>query len=126
MIYPSLNCSKVFFTPSLLFSLDDPILGGSFLTMVSDFYVGGVDGVNSLTDYLLSPRLVPDHILKEYPPTRINIAGLCPLRDEQYKLIIRLSKLKVDVKGVDFRHFVHCFIGFGKSHNIPEYDEAVE
>lgn len=37
-----------------------------------------------------------------------------------------MAKLGVNVRGYDFRHFVHCFISMAKSHNIPEYDEAVE
>ncbi len=62
-------------------ALDDPILGSSFLTLVAEFYVEG-SHANILEDYFLSPRLTPDNILSQFPPTRISIAGLCPLRDE--------------------------------------------
>lgn len=55
LIYPALNCASVFFTPSLLLSLDDPILGGSFLKLANESYCKGVKGINQLTDYILSP-----------------------------------------------------------------------
>ena len=104
-------------------ALDDPILGSSFLTLVSEFYVEGTYA-NLLEDYFLSPWLTPNDVLMKFPPTRIAIAGLCPLRDEQLKLIIWMAKLGKDIQGKEYRYFPHCFMSMGKSHSIPEYDLA--
>jgi len=67
---------------------------------------------------------VPDSILSRFPPTRLSIAGLCPLRDEQLKLIIRMAKLGKDIKGKEYKNFTHCFMSMSKSHSIPEFDIA--
>jgi acetyl esterase/lipase len=56
MMYPALNCSRKFFTPSALLSVDDPILGSSFLKLVNEYYVEGVEGLDEELDYFLSPR----------------------------------------------------------------------
>lgn len=104
-------------------SLDDPILGSAFLTMVTEFYVES-SGANQLEDFLLSPRLTPDSLLQKFPPTRISIAGLCPLRDEQLKLVIRMAQLGCNIMAKEYKNFPHCFQSMGKSHGIKEYDEA--
>ena len=39
-VYPALNLTKTNFTPSLLLSIDDPILPQSFLNMCLESYIG--------------------------------------------------------------------------------------
>jgi acetyl esterase/lipase len=67
---------------------------------------------------------LPDEILSKFPPTRMAIAGLCPLRDEQIKFVIRLAKLGIDIKAREYKYFPHCFISNAKSHKVPEFDLA--
>jgi hormone-sensitive lipase len=85
--YPALTCSLSSFTPSLMLSLDDPILPASFLKICLECYVGEVDPDK---DVLLSPNLVPNWVLQKFPPVKLLTAENDPLRDEQYKFVYRL------------------------------------
>lgn len=47
LCYPALNLSKRHFTPSLLLSLDDPILPYPFLKMCMNSYVGNIPDIKN-------------------------------------------------------------------------------
>ena len=67
MCYPALNLSKMTFTPSLLLSIDDPILPYSFLNMCLESYIGdfsGAPGCNPAHQMYLSPGIATDEVLK--------------------------------------------------------------
>lgn len=105
LIYPAVLCSLTAFSPSTLFSLDDTFLTASFMYLWYEYYVD--EEKTNVKHHLLSPRFTKDENLKEFPPTRFIIAGLDPLRDEQYRLIYRMAKLGVNIKATDFRYLMH-------------------
>lgn len=81
IIYPSLCLNPIHFTPSLLLSLDDMMLSSSFLILVQNSYPTKNMQMND--HYLISPLATPDWIITNYPPIRLIVAGLDPLRDDQ-------------------------------------------
>ena len=78
--YPALNLSMRSFTPSLLTSLDDWMLRYSFLNVCIESYIPL--GADPTKDPYLSPALIPDEDLRQFPSIRIMAAGRDPLRDE--------------------------------------------
>lgn len=107
--YPALNLSMRNFAPSLMLSIDDFILPSGFLMLCVDSYVGGCDAEN---DHFLSPGNCPENVLKRFPPTRIMTAGNDPLRDEQYRFVLKLINSGVDIKCIEYLHFPHGFLSF--------------
>lgn len=81
LLYPGLMCSASHFTPSMLLSLDDPMLNVTFLALVLESYT--TKEILERNHYLLSPLVTPKKIMKKYPKIRLSIAGLDPLRDDQ-------------------------------------------
>jgi acetyl esterase/lipase len=70
-------------------------------------------------DFLLSPMAAPDELLVQdgqvmFPPTRIVFSGHDPLRDTSILFILKMAKLGVDIKGVDYQHQMHGFLMFVK------------
>lgn len=116
LLYPALNLNRYFFTPSILCSLDDPILNTAFL----DFCIKAYDPTaQAHKDFLLSPYIAPDEMFVKdgaviFPPTRMLIPGGDPLRDSSLLFMIRLAKLGVNVKGVDYQYQMHGFLMFNK------------
>ena len=99
--------------PSLLLSLDDPILPFPFLKMCLDSYIGEKADPN--TNPYLSPLLAPDSILSQFPPTRLMIATNDPIRDDSFRFTLRLAQLGVDVQMKEFNLMPHGFL----SYNFP-------
>lgn len=89
-IYPSTSVNKSTFVPSALYSLDDTFLTTSFIYLCCDYYLN--DDKIDLKNYFLCPLFAPDEILKEFPPMRWFIAGLDPLRDQQYRFLNKIAK----------------------------------
>ena len=119
MAYPSLVITRRMFSPSLLLSIDDRMLPASFLALCIDSY--DPDGYGD-EEFLLSPALTPDHVLSHFPPTRIHLAGNDPLRDESYRLMLRMLRLQLDVHMCEFVHFPHAFWIFDL---VKECDVAI-
>lgn len=117
LIYPGITLWREQFFPSLLWSLDDPILNTAFL----DFCIKSYDKENNgYQDFLLSPSVAPDDLHFQegevvFPPTRFLISGNDPLRDPSLLYVIRLAKLGVDVKAIDYQHQLHGFLMFSKA-----------
>ena len=64
----------------------------------------------------LSPGLcIPDEILAKFPSTRLMIAGVDSFKDDNYRLMAKLVKNKVDVQCKEFRLMPHGFLCY----NIP-------
>ncbi|CAI2383957.1 unnamed protein product [Moneuplotes crassus] len=110
--YPVLNMSLLNFSPSLILSLDDYILPTGFLMVFIDAYVKDADAEN---DHFLSPGICPQNVLEKFPPTRIMTAGNDPLRDEQYRFVLKLIDADVDIRCKEYLHFPHGFL----SMNLP-------
>jgi len=100
LAYPGKSLSSIFplialnlsmtnnFVPSLLLSLDDPILPFPFLKMCLESYIG--EGLNPETNYYISPGVAPDSILQQFPQTRIMVASNDPLRDQSFQFALRM------------------------------------
>jgi acetyl esterase/lipase len=63
-------------------------------------------------DPFLSPAVTPDSILQKYPSVRLLMSGNDPLRDESFKFVLKLAKLKKDIKFVEYQMFPHAFLNF--------------
>ena len=70
--YPAVYVG-VRFVPSLMLSLDDPLLPSKFLKHTLQAYAGNISEIdptyNGNENYLLSPELTPMEILAKYPQT---------------------------------------------------------
>lgn len=129
LIYPGLIVSRTLYFPSLLCSLDDPILNTVFLDYCLKAYDPEGKGDE---DFLLSPIVAPDsQFVRDgkvvFPPTRIIASGNDPLRDLSILYTVRLAKLGVDIQWVDYRYQMHGFIMFSKGPiSFTESKEAID
>ena len=110
-IYPPVDLRQTRFTPSLLHSFNDKLL----------YFSVGRSCVNSYTpaaadaerDWILSPGLAPDSILKKYPQTTLITGELDSLRDDIVKLGYRIHRLGMaSSKVVQVKGIYHGFMGF--------------
>ena len=125
ILYPALTCSHTHFSPSFLLSVDDPILSVTFLGLAIEFYVP--KDYKNFRHYLLSPLYTPDEMLKQYPPIRLSISGLDPLRDDSISFCLKLSNAGVDFKWIEYQYLMHAFLGqIDKPTDIEEATKAVE
>jgi hormone-sensitive lipase len=89
LAYPALNLSRLNFMPSLLLSFDDPILPYPFLKMCLESYIGEKSDPNN--NPYLSPLVASDHVLKQFPKTRIMVATNDPIRDDSFRFTLKLA-----------------------------------
>ena len=113
LVYPPMTCTLDSFSPSLLLSLDDIMLNATMLLLILKLYAGETSNITS--HYLFSPKFIPDKYLEKFPPWRFMIGGLDPLRDESIRMTVRLLKLNIDVKLLEYRYWFHGFINQYKS-----------
>jgi len=109
-VYPACCTSVNKFIPSTLFALDDVLLSTGFLEFCLKSFIP--EDVNSMTNYLASPLMCPDDILKKFPPTRISVCENDPLRDGGLLFALKLKKAGADVKVDLYRDFIHGFLSF--------------
>ena len=76
----------------MLLSLDDPVLPYPFLQMCLSSYSGSQTYTDcQVTESeLISPIKASDETMKLFPKTKIFIANNDPIRDESFKLHLRL------------------------------------
>lgn len=70
------------------------------------------DGADPLHDRLLSPALVPDEVLKRFPPVKIMVGARDPLLDQSIEFAQRLHLLEKDVRLMVYSGFGHGFLSF--------------
>ena len=63
---------------------------------------------------MLSIDRVKDKILKRFPPVRFTVSGHDPLRDDSFRLALKLRKQGVNVKLSEFKALMHAFISHEK------------
>ena len=85
------------------------MLNVTFLGLVLESYTN--KEMWAKNHYLLSLLLTPDEFLSEYPRVRISIAGLDPIRDDQIRLMYRLTQCNVDVQAIEYQYLMHAFLG---------------
>jgi acetyl esterase/lipase len=120
MSYPSLLSDLKLFNPSILLCLDDFLLSKDmlFFSLVSlhNERIG-----NPFINPLASPIQTQDHILKEFPKTRVFFCEIDPLRDACLQFIWRLKQLNVDLQAFRFKNWCHGVLNFDlKFSGIPE------
>jgi len=93
--YPATYVDISTFFPSSLMSLDDPLVTSSFLKYC--FLSFNKDGRASQRNPLLGPLYASDYLLKKFPPVRIFVCEVDPLRDGALAFGLRLKKNGVDV-----------------------------
>ena len=70
-VYAAIGCGMNIFAPSLLYSIDDPLLNLSFLYICCEEYINEEDHLKQ--HYTLSPKYIPKDILAKFPPIRMII-----------------------------------------------------
>jgi hormone-sensitive lipase len=90
LVYPALNLHYFDYTPSLLTSLNDMILPHTFLKICLDSYLKD-PRFKPEEDFLISPILTPDNLLKQYPLTKIFVGSKDPFHDDCCRLTERLA-----------------------------------
>lgn len=106
--YPALDLSLNRFYPSLMNGLNDILLNFNVMKFMRDKYVGEEN--NPDTDPLISPIVVSDEILWQFPRTRIMTGTVDPIRDQSYRFLYRLLKLHWSVKFKEYLLFPHGFL----------------
>eukprot|EP00826_Nyctotherus_ovalis_P045842 TRINITY_DN5108_c0_g5_i1.p1 TRINITY_DN5108_c0_g5~~TRINITY_DN5108_c0_g5_i1.p1 ORF type:complete len:473 (-),score=128.43 TRINITY_DN5108_c0_g5_i1:60-1478(-) len=122
--YPALNLSIRSFTPSILTAIDDFILRYSFLNICLNSYIPAE--ADASKDSYLSPCLIRDEELGQFPPMRIMVAGRDPLRDESYRLMSRLVELGKDAQMIEYRMLPHGFWSFDAIFGLDECKSATD
>ena len=109
--YPAMTLSKESMVPSIFYSLTDPILNLNFLNMWFDWYLK--EDHDAVNDNLISPIKTPEEILKQFPPIRMMVGTMDPLRDIAYLFLQKWVDVGVDVKLLEFAHLPHGFLNYG-------------
>lgn len=120
--YPAVNMNKNSFSPSLMHALEDKLIPSSFLRLVLDSYLGDSDPL----DFTASPIYTPDEILRQFPKTRILVCERDPISNDAVRLIERLDGVGVDVKGAEFKGFIHGALGMAIKGGVPEAQAFVD
>jgi acetyl esterase/lipase len=77
--YPTGNCNVNHFFPATMLTIDDPLLSLNLMMYICSAIMR--KGGNPAKNFLLSPIYTPLSVLKEFPPTRMLIAEIDPVRD---------------------------------------------
>ena len=110
LIYPACNLDDKRFTPSLLNSFNERLLYFTVLEKCLGHYIPL--GHHPKVDWLISPGVAPDAIMKKYPPTFLICGEYDPLFDDCYRLGHRLQGLKVPTRMYVGENLFHGFLGF--------------
>lgn len=107
-----------YFTPSLLYALDDYLLNYSLLKMVLSYYLQGYKVTKK--DYYLCPSLTPDKILQRFPRTEVFVTERDPLRDDTLRFCSRMLKLKKKLRIRFFKYLSHGLMNMAIKNGLPE------
>jgi len=110
MWYPALSMDKNFVFPSCLYALIDPILSTNFLSICLEAYLN--DDCEPDKDHYLTTFLADDEIIKRFPPTKVVVGSLDPLRDMSYRFVQKMVENNANVKLVEFTDFPHGFLSY--------------
>lgn len=121
--YPAANSNTNHFFPSSLLTLDDPLLNYSLMIYVASAFTR--KGGDSTKNSLLSPIYTPSFLLCKFPPTKILVAEVDPLRDNGIYLGLNLKRAGVDTEVFYMKEYIHNFLQFDNvTFGIPEYQNA--
>ena len=115
LLYPSSIASCEAFWPSLLNSFDDMLLSYTLLNVIQKSYnppAGPHKFIGSKSMYMSPGLCAPDVALAQFPPTRIYLSSVDPLKDDGLNFLLRLLKNGVNVKAYDLRLMPHGFMNY--------------
>lgn len=108
MIYPAMSLEDRNVTPSLMKSINDPILPVPVLKMAKDAYRNKYQ--DSEKDALFSPSQINKELLKNFPPIRVVVGEEDPLQDECWKFVEKAVSVGVDIKMKVYKEICHGLI----------------
>lgn len=107
--YPVAFLSMTATISRILFE-NDPVLNFQAMSQVARSYLGaGAEDV-PFDDHHFSPGLVPDHLLKKFPPTYLAAGDVDPLIDDAMILYERFERLGVRSVVRFYRHLPHGYL----------------
>lgn len=113
LYYPATSISAKRMFPSILYSLIDPILNINIVLMMFKCYL--MNGGEPDKDPFISPILTDDEIIKRFPPVKILVGSIDPIRDCSYSLAQKLQNNGVDVQLKEYQYMPHGFLNY----NVP-------
>jgi len=117
--YPAAYVGMRRFVPSLLLSLDDPLLPCKFLKHTIRAYHGNITEMNPAISgdqfYLMSPDLASSTMLSKFPQTLVQVSENDPLRDFGALFAVRLKKAGVDVQLSEYQDSPHGLLNMNSN-----------
>lgn len=121
------------FAPSRIFTMFDPVLHIMVLSNILNFYSSGDKSVSKTKDdhkairdgnYLISPLLASEDVLRKFPPSLIVTTNVDCGLDDSVEFSKKLKKVGVDVDLIVFKEGLpHGFLYFVK--NSKECQDAL-
>ncbi len=96
------------FNVSKLQSLDDTLLHPLVFQAVLEYYLRPCDEPGK--DPLISPALLSDEVLQQFPPVVFTVGDEDPLRDDSVIMTERLSRLEKAVQLKVYKHMAHGYM----------------
>eukprot|EP00002_Diphylleia_rotans_P040965 TRINITY_DN984_c0_g1_i1.p1 TRINITY_DN984_c0_g1~~TRINITY_DN984_c0_g1_i1.p1 ORF type:complete len:584 (-),score=127.55 TRINITY_DN984_c0_g1_i1:2193-3944(-) len=90
-VYPAIMLSRSF-SPSRLFSLDDPLVSAQFLDICMKSVIPPT--IDPVREYFLSPLMAPRDLLEKLPPTYLSVGKKDPLFDDAFFFAKRLCLIQ--------------------------------
>jgi len=121
LIYPSVKMGSGLTSPSLIRSLEDPVISYEVRGVNRKLYVP--EDTRPDEDPFMSPILASDELLEKIPPVRLIVGTADPLHDDNLRFIQKLLKLKKDAKALVYENYIHGFVAMKDVH---AYDKVLE
>ena len=110
LVYPATNLNEKRYTPSLINAFSERLLYFTILEKCLTHYIDAA--YDASKDWLLSPGMTPDYILRQYPKTDIIVGEFDPLLDDCYRLGYRLNNIGMDTRLFLYESLFHGFLTF--------------
>lgn len=107
MHYPTGNSNVNHFFPSNMLCLDDPLLNISLMLYVAGAFAR--KGGDTSRNCIMSPIYTPKSVLRLYPPVKILVAEVDPLRDNGIYIGLNLKRVGVDTEVFYMKEYIHNF-----------------
>lgn len=124
LTYPCVNMDAQSYTPSLMMSLEDPMIPYSFMKLCIESYLSPTD--NPKTDPYISPILISHSDLAQFPPVRIMTVSQDPILDHSIRFAEKLIEAGVNVKLAQFEGLPHGSLNLDQSLGVSDARKLVE
>jgi hormone-sensitive lipase len=111
LVYPAVYLDDKLIKKSLFRCFDDDVVPYSFLKICKDLYLQD-ETFKPSEDFMISPLMACQDLLKLLPSTRVLFGNDDPLRDYVLSFIEKLKNCQVDVKGKLFLDTPHGALNF--------------